>query len=1455
MDYSSERPCGLSASKRDSKADSAPSVSSEGDAIKVFLRVRPPESGAGCSGLPISGRVVEVNANNNSVTLLAKPDPKVFTFDHVADIHSTQESVFSAVGKLLIESCVAGYNGTIFAYGQTGSGKTFTMLGPSEESDNFKHEQRGVIPRSFEHLFNLINRDHELHGERKQFLCKCSFLEIYQEQVYDLLDPAAANLQLRENIKKGVFVDGLTEQVVSTPTEAYQALSMGWLNRRVASTAMNRESSRSHAVFTLVIESKEEKNGVKNVRESQLNLVDLAGSERQKDTNTIGIRLKEAGKINQSLSVLGNVIMSLVKIAQGRPQHIPYRDSKLTFLLRDSLGGNARTSIVACVHPDAKCFGETLSTLNFARRAKQIKNKAVINEDTQGNVLHLQNEIRRLRDMLGQFQSGSIPPSITMEGGGEGEGHSATLTTQATGDAAEWKIKFFEAMLFREKSEQEKEGICQQLKMMEEDGKKKDRIVQSSRLIIKLRESTIAQLEKKAKNSDTPPTLQPPENSKVYEDLAAVKTRLDQYPQMSQMDQQLHSLRAQLTDARIRLSNTTAALLNSNRLADLAEAFNALQAAHRRESLEGSPRSGESRTSVTLQKLREKVEALEQDNEQLQKQSREERQGWETKEAKLQAELTAERNMTTELECLLQANNLKHRISHDAMASLHCQTIKGLTPNRNSYDLRSRTVICGSETENSDASLDQSILTEKDSEEDICMETPPATMVENAHEVLTEEIKVLQQTNSSLQERLNEYEADMVRVRQQVNQLDLEKDSITEILSKERKEGSEKVTSQEEATRELKKTTEALTAELERSKVECRDYQLILQQSDKQWKEEKVKAKAQTSATDEKINVLETQLLQVQGSMETVLKQLEEETKEREVMEEKLDTERTEKAFMEEHVHTLEEALQQQTLQCQAAQGKLQEMEESLAVEKEEQQRLQERSQQFGQQEEKRQAEVSDLQSRIGDLTKDCEEKRKELDVMATEMEATKIAAAELRRDVSDNREALQQQVQRVQELKTRLQESEDRCCVLQDTADRRGAEVTEAQQQCTTLTAQLQAKTDEISAAAVDREMLNEDLAFYQEQNEKAVQECQTLRHNVESLEEMKEKLQNEIQSLKTEVGDKDRRLQMITQHLEDIQTQRMGTPQASPERPMDRSSYPFFMVKGMCIVGEGLGCAACVLWGKDCAWTLTVGTIQESQLAAMVEELTQGREQWREQNEQLTRELDVLREEVRGKDEVSKKCQDLQCQLDNQNIVFKDSIHQLQELVATEQSETQILRDSLAEAQRQQESAAQDKQRLVDQAAEAQSERQHAEEELDRLKSVVEKSYRERDQLQSHIEVIKEKYKKAQEELKDSDHRSQELADHNAQLAGHTNQAQKIMYVKKIQTDFNTLKEKVNDVRVGDVFRKLDDKGYAFCVPCGKKMSYANRGLIALRTHMARKAHIKNASAVKDNATILFE
>ncbi|XP_040300999.1 kinesin-like protein KIF15 isoform X1 [Herpailurus yagouaroundi] len=412
--------------------------SNEGDAIKVFVRIRPPTEGSG-SADGEQNLCLSV-LSSTTLRLHSNPEPKTFTFDHVADMHTTQESVFSTVAKGIVESCMSGYNGTIFAYGQTGSGKTFTMMGPSE-SDHFSHNLRGVIPRSFEYLFSLIDREKEKAGAGKSFLCKCSFIEIYNEQIYDLLDSASAGLYLREHIKKGVFVVGAVEQVVTSAAEAYQVLSGGWRNRRVASTSMNRESSRSHAVFTITIESMEKSNETVNIRTSLLNLVDLAGSERQKDTHAEGMRLKEAGNINRSLSCLGQVITALVDVGNGKQRHVCYRDSKLTFLLRDSLGGNARTAIIANVHPGSRCFGETLSTLNFAQRAKLIKNKAVVNEDTQGNVSQLQAEVKRLKEQLAQLTSGQLLPE-------------SFLTKEK--DETNYMKYFQEAMLFFKKSEQEK---------------------------------------------------------------------------------------------------------------------------------------------------------------------------------------------------------------------------------------------------------------------------------------------------------------------------------------------------------------------------------------------------------------------------------------------------------------------------------------------------------------------------------------------------------------------------------------------------------------------------------------------------------------------------------------------------------------------------------------------------------------------------------------------------------------------------------------------------------------------------------------------------------------------------------------------------------------------------------------------------------------------------------------
>nr|XP_043634046.1 kinesin-like protein KIN-12E [Erigeron canadensis] len=383
--------------------------------VQVIIRVRPLSS----SEIAVQGpsRCVK-QGSSQTVTWIGPPEAR-FTFDHVADEHVTQEMLFNVAGVPMVENCMGGYNSCMFAYGQTGSGKTHTMLGDIDGGSRRHSVNSGMTPRVFEYLFTRIQKDKEARREEKlQYTCKCSFLEIYNEQILDLLDPSSTNLQIREDTKKGVYVENLKEIEVTSPRDVIQQLIQGAANRKVASTNMNRASSRSHSVFTCIIESKWNSQGVTHHRFSRLNLVDLAGSERQKSSGAEGERLKEATNINKSLSTLGLVIMNLVNVSNGKSQHVPYRDSKLTFLLQDSLGGNSKTTIIANISPSSCNSLETLSTLKFAQRAKFIKNHATINEDASGDVLAMRLQIQQLKQEVSRLQS-------VVNGGAENNGDDA----------------------------------------------------------------------------------------------------------------------------------------------------------------------------------------------------------------------------------------------------------------------------------------------------------------------------------------------------------------------------------------------------------------------------------------------------------------------------------------------------------------------------------------------------------------------------------------------------------------------------------------------------------------------------------------------------------------------------------------------------------------------------------------------------------------------------------------------------------------------------------------------------------------------------------------------------------------------------------------------------------------------------------------------------------------------
>lgn len=291
------------------------------------------------------------------------------------------------------------------------------MLGDVGDFDRQPNENRGMTPRVFEYLFKKIHEEEvaQRHTNMK-FKCRCSFLEIYNEQISDLLEPSSSNLPIREDSTKGIYVDGLVEVEAQNVRNILHLLLLGAANRKVAATDMNRESSRSHSVFTCVIESQWECDATINSRIGRLNLVDLAGSERQKSSGVDGERFREAASINKSLSTLGLVIMDLVDIANGKQRHVPYRDSKLTFLLQDSLGGNSKTTIIANISPSSCASSETLSTLKFAQRAKFIQNNAVVGEDASREAKGSKEHIQQLKDELARLrrQNNSAIPTPEM---------------------------------------------------------------------------------------------------------------------------------------------------------------------------------------------------------------------------------------------------------------------------------------------------------------------------------------------------------------------------------------------------------------------------------------------------------------------------------------------------------------------------------------------------------------------------------------------------------------------------------------------------------------------------------------------------------------------------------------------------------------------------------------------------------------------------------------------------------------------------------------------------------------------------------------------------------------------------------------------------------------------------------------------------------------------------------
>ncbi|KAK4510106.1 uncharacterized protein ATC70_006277 [Mucor velutinosus] len=371
--------------------------------VRVALRVRPFNEKELKETHQIENLITFVPGQPQQISI--DQDRRHFTFDYVYPPHKSQTDVYLSCIQPLFDQFVHGYNATILAYGQTGSGKTYSM-GTTTTAD-FSSEHVGIVPRFADNLFSWIEYQQNQPNNNTQYSVKVSFLELYNEDIIDLLNTNTKNasITIRENANGNITWSGVQEEPIQGAADLLSCLSRGSTARTTASTDMNASSSRSHAIFSVSLTQNmnvtvENNDTIAKTLESKFHFVDLAGSERLKKTNAVGDRAKEGISINSGLLALGNVISALGDESRRQQQHIPYRNSKLTRLLQDSLGGNSQTLMLACVSPSDTNANETLSTLKYANRAKNITNTVVLNQqqsltDTlKEEIAHLKEEIR-----------------------------------------------------------------------------------------------------------------------------------------------------------------------------------------------------------------------------------------------------------------------------------------------------------------------------------------------------------------------------------------------------------------------------------------------------------------------------------------------------------------------------------------------------------------------------------------------------------------------------------------------------------------------------------------------------------------------------------------------------------------------------------------------------------------------------------------------------------------------------------------------------------------------------------------------------------------------------------------------------------------------------------------------------------------------------------------------------
>lgn len=539
------------------------------DSIKVVCRFRPLNDSEERAG---SKFIVKFPSSNeeNCISIAGK----VYLFDKVFKPNASQEKVYNEAAKSIVSDVLAGYNGTIFAYGQTSSGKTHTMEGVIGDPT-----KQGIIPRIVNDIFNHIYTM-EMNLE---FHIKVSYYEIYMDKIRDLLDVSKVNLSVHEDKNRVPYVKGATERFVSSPEDVFEVIEEGKSNRHIAVTNMNEHSSRSHSVFLINVKQENLENQKK--LSGKLYLVDLAGSEKVSKTGAEGTVLDEAKNINKSLSALGNVISAL---ADGNKTHIPYRDSKLTRILQESLGGNARTTIVICCSPASFNESETKSTLEFGRRAKTVKNVVCVNEELTAEEwkrryekekeknARLKGKVEKLEAELARWRAGetvNLEEQINLQDIMEASTPNVEVETQeiapipATPSGLAAMVGSISADE-RSRLEAERERLYQQLDDKDEEINQQSQYVEKLKEQIEDQEELIANARREYETLQSEMTRIQQENESAKEEVKEVLQALEElavnYDQKSQeietKNKDIDSLTDEVQQKQTVLNSTTSEL-------------------------------------------------------------------------------------------------------------------------------------------------------------------------------------------------------------------------------------------------------------------------------------------------------------------------------------------------------------------------------------------------------------------------------------------------------------------------------------------------------------------------------------------------------------------------------------------------------------------------------------------------------------------------------------------------------------------------------------------------------------------------------------------------------------------------------------------------------------------------------------------------------------------------------